>query len=422
MTRRLLNVVMICALQSSSLVLLFSSLTVAAPLLVPQEYATIQSAIDASQENDTVLVAPGSYTENLRIWNSKAIVLMSSGGASQTILRPAHGDASTIKPMGSNLTNPVIIDGFSIQDMVGGGRRAIFIYNRYAIIQNCIIQNNKNTNVGNQDPFGAGIFCAGGVVIIRNNVIAGNECPSHGAGIWAENNYSLEIYENVIFDNYSPVGPGICFGTYPSNARVERNIIYDNVGEGDDGHALWVNLGNVYIVNNTIVGNTHGVKISQEVSGTFSNNIVAHNEIDGLIAGGATPSFNLFWENGGITDVGVNGLAADPQFINLSTWNLRLDCSSPCIDAGDPSAPQLVGRRDLGAYEFEYIRGNADGRFGRSAITLSDVTFLVRHVFEQGLAPCPVAAADADCNGSIALPDIMIILDYLFGLGEIACP
>ncbi|MCF7912730.1 MAG: hypothetical protein K9M99_09390 [Candidatus Cloacimonetes bacterium] len=46
------------------------NLLAAAILTVPEEYTTIQSAIDACAENDTVVVSPGNYAEHLTISNN----------------------------------------------------------------------------------------------------------------------------------------------------------------------------------------------------------------------------------------------------------------------------------------------------------------------------------------------------------------
>lgn len=52
---------------------------------VPAQYPTIQSAIDAAANGDTVLVAPGTYKEYITIYH-KTIDLRSSGGRDVTII------------------------------------------------------------------------------------------------------------------------------------------------------------------------------------------------------------------------------------------------------------------------------------------------------------------------------------------------
>ena len=55
----------------------------AVTLLVPSQYATIQAAIDAAQPGDTVVVAPGTYNEEINLLG-KAITVRSSAGAATT--------------------------------------------------------------------------------------------------------------------------------------------------------------------------------------------------------------------------------------------------------------------------------------------------------------------------------------------------
>src|SRR5437016_1611947 len=52
---------------------------------VPADQPTIQGAINAANNGDTVLVAPGTYYENIN-FNGKAVTVTSSGGPSVTII------------------------------------------------------------------------------------------------------------------------------------------------------------------------------------------------------------------------------------------------------------------------------------------------------------------------------------------------
>ncbi len=56
---------------------------------VPREYPTIQAAIDASVDGDSIRVAPGVYGESIR-WTGKNIALIGAG-AWATIVDPRAG-------------------------------------------------------------------------------------------------------------------------------------------------------------------------------------------------------------------------------------------------------------------------------------------------------------------------------------------
>ena len=55
-------------------------------LNVPEEYTSIQSALNAAGTGDTVLVQPGTYTENIFWPETNGIKLISAGDSSNTII------------------------------------------------------------------------------------------------------------------------------------------------------------------------------------------------------------------------------------------------------------------------------------------------------------------------------------------------
>ncbi len=97
---------------AAALVALVSPAAFAADLLVPQQYPTIQAAVNAATNGDTVIVAPGTYNEQITI-DGKAITVRSSGTASNTKIdrNNAAGDVFTIRNVASGT---VTLQGLSV--------------------------------------------------------------------------------------------------------------------------------------------------------------------------------------------------------------------------------------------------------------------------------------------------------------------
>ena len=104
-------------------VFIFSGFSYSATLHVPSEYTTIQEAIDAALDGDAVLVAPGTYIENID-FKGKAITVESDQGPEITIID--GNDSGSVVWFHSGEGQDSILNGFTISngsdsDFGGGG-------------------------------------------------------------------------------------------------------------------------------------------------------------------------------------------------------------------------------------------------------------------------------------------------------------
>ena len=171
---------------------------------VPAEYPTIQSAINAAGTNSTVLVAPGTYIENIDFLG-KGIELKSEQGPQVTIL-----DGNQTGPVLSILvgSGEPRVTGFTIRNgsaFRGGGIR---LNNTIAYILGNIITGNIATDGG------AAISSVDSVPIVQGNIISNNRQAAGfagGAGGGAVHFTGLAsgfIENNAIFGNSWATGNG----------------------------------------------------------------------------------------------------------------------------------------------------------------------------------------------------------------------
>ncbi len=141
-------------------------------------FDAIQEGVDAASNGDTVMVAPGTYFENVEI-TGDGITLQSEEGPELTIL---NGTQSGSCVWCRDKTD-VVIDGFTTTN--GSGTWDDF-WNRLA---------------------GGGIYCRGSSIVIRNNIITGNTADggksSGGVAIY---NYSTVLLTGNIISNNDPGG------------------------------------------------------------------------------------------------------------------------------------------------------------------------------------------------------------------------
>ena len=194
---------------------LFISLLIVTPALaatirVPADQPTIQAGIDAVVDGDFVLVAPGTYVENIDFLG-KAITLQSEQVADVTVIDGNQN--GSVVTFSSGETEETAIDGFTIRngngtfcskDYTNGGG----IYCTYSspMIMNCVITDN---NISSGRPRGGGIYCDYSSPTIENCTIIGNiatdRADGYGGGIAFYHSktpkfgvkYAMKVYDTL---------------------------------------------------------------------------------------------------------------------------------------------------------------------------------------------------------------------------------
>ena len=289
--------------------------------MVPDDFASIQDAINASSYGDTVMVKDGTYSENLTLKNGVNVI----GEGIGTKLNGGHsGNVVTA----NDITNAEF-SGFWVYYAEYDSQYAgIKISGGSPVISNNRISHNKKRGIQ---------ITGGSSAIIRNNVIQYNGDANdtwHDYGIISLHSTPL-ITNNIIRNNY---GSGIYIAWEESDGtRVINNTIVDNDSDG-----VWCYRSDPIIKNNIITENGTGIAAIYEATPEISYNDVWNNSWKDYRA-----------ETGGSAAPGPGDISVDPLFDAGSPGKYYLAEVSPCIDAGDPNPvySDIDGtRNDMGAW------------------------------------------------------------------------
>jgi hypothetical protein len=229
-------------------------------LYVPLEYSTIQEAINTSSNGDVVIVAPGTYYENVQILN-KGITLRGEDPydpckVASTIIN--GGQSGSVINIDSTVTETIA--GLTVTNglaSAGGGIKCSTTGSVNTLIRNCRITGNRTTDGRDEwtepPPYyttpggdGAGIYCSTGVYLeLTECIITGNICGrggssfsdcdipgrkgGSGGGIYCVGS-GIKIGDCQIVANHS--GNGGDGPTYPLGC-------YTLAGDGGDGGGLY---------------------------------------------------------------------------------------------------------------------------------------------------------------------------------------
>ncbi|RJP14871.1 MAG: hypothetical protein C4520_20800 [Candidatus Abyssobacteria bacterium SURF_5] len=221
--------------------LLLSSPAIATTYYVPDDYGTIQAALDAATGGDTVIVRDGTYTgtgnKNLD-FKGKALTLKSENGPDNCIIDCKgdgrgfyfhSGEVSTSIIDGFTITNGNVCEPSPTERGIGG---AIFCNDSSPIIRNCVLTANLADD-------GGGI-CFDSIhhnfsPTVSNCVISGNSASDiwdyhRGGGIANFSSKAITVNDCVINDNVALLGGGIYGKVIVSHSTISGNWVAGSGG------------------------------------------------------------------------------------------------------------------------------------------------------------------------------------------------
>jgi hypothetical protein len=283
----------------------------AAVINVPADQPTIQAAIAAAANGDEIVVAPGTYNEQINFLG-KAIVVRSSSGAANTIIS-GGGTLSPLVTFAGAETASSVIRGFTLREAgpaadLGG---AFSITNAGPQIESCIVVDNVQALTGGAGAYiidasptfistrfannftntsGSALYIAGvSTVNLEDCQFENNEDPGAGgnAGAISITTSTLNI-TNSIFRNNDAVGGGVG-GAISADAstltinggRFENNVASD----GGLGGAIYSGAGELSVTNVTFIGNQGGAIFVDGGSATIATSNFEDNINEGATGG-----------------------------------------------------------------------------------------------------------------------------------------
>lgn len=292
-------------------------------------YPTIQSAIDVSGPNDTVLIAPGTYYETLTVLNGVQLVgdsnnpdfvtIDGQGMANETVYvqwHPVNVGWAVFKE-----ATYLLLKNLTIK---GGAATGLYSWASDVTITNCIFT--QNGSMTPTDIKGGAITASNGSdFVITKSIFHGN--------------YNDEA--SVIYYDGSQVLSGMAGMSY--YVQMHNNRIYNN--ESNEGILIFeqgtrqfpsVDIFHDDIVDNTVNGT--GTQKSIVIRGNYpgklhvKNSIVWDNSFEPEITIGADVDYCCVETSDYYS--GTHWILDDPKFCNRYGYDHHLRPESRCIDAG----------------------------------------------------------------------------------------
>lgn len=293
------------------------------------DFTSIQTAIDYANPTDTILVYPGTYTENVYVY--KSVNITSTDGAAVTIVIAAEPDNNVFAVYEAD---NVIISGFNVSGAFGGAAGIYLNICNNTILSNNIVEGNmigilleescNNTMLLNN--MVVENLIDGIVVYLSDNcILTDNTVNDNQQGI------TLILVNNTILTDNIMEGNsdrGIVLLSSHNNRLIGNTAANSNTGITLD-ECTGEGSNNNELVDNTVTNNYDGIKLFYSNDNRLTSNMVVDNDYYGILLDGSNNtvtnnnvSDNMYGLK--LLDVSYNNLIYNNCFNNSTTNSIEM--------------------------------------------------------------------------------------------------
>jgi parallel beta-helix repeat protein len=221
------------------------------------DYTSIQEAINFAQENDSILIYKGNYSETLTV--DKQLKISSiSRNPEDVIINPEISSRSVIHVTSDNIE----ITGLSILGNNKENQASGILLNN---VSNSLVQNNIISNVQDGLVLNASSGCS-----IKNNTLLSNNLH----GIYLINSMHNDLRNNFITGNK--------FGLYLNLSN--QNILVDNNASNNENYGIAFRKSNANnLTNNQFFMNKYGLCLTVSQENVIVDNVAGNNKQSGFL-------------------------------------------------------------------------------------------------------------------------------------------
>ena len=237
-------------------------------IVVPDDYPTIQEAVNNAYDGDRIEVRPGIYYENIVVDKSIQII---GDGVDVTFVNGSYGNTHVFNIKG----NSVEISGFTITN-TSNGFSGIRLYGASCNIHDNVL-----------------VSCGGGVELwnSKDNIVHNNTMTGNLWGIYAWKSQDCQINNNLMIHNGYGIEQGfssfeIIGNTIENNSlkgilqiQCNQTFIQENsISFNDDIGLQMFSSHSNEIMENTITNNNKtGISIYKSTNNNVNNNIIQNH-------------------------------------------------------------------------------------------------------------------------------------------------